>query len=70
MLLLNPSSVGPGPGPSVIVDGCDDPILFVHEAAMHLLQLPEGDVVQAHACHHEQKAVPQDPLVVFMLLLP
>lgn len=33
------SSDRPGPGPSVIVDGCDDPILFVHEAAMHLLQL-------------------------------
>lgn len=31
---------------------------------------PEGEVVQAHARHHEQEAVPQDPLVVFVLLLP
>lgn len=30
----------PGPGPRVIVDGRDDPILFIHEATVHLLQLP------------------------------
>lgn len=30
----------PGSGPSVVVDGCDDPILFIHEATVHLLQLP------------------------------
>lgn len=33
-------------------------------------EAPESDIVQAHACHHEQEAVPQYPLVVFMLLLP
>lgn len=31
---------------------------------------PEGSVVQAHACQHDQEAVPQHALVVFPLLLP
>lgn len=31
---------------------------------------PEGNIVQAHACQHEQEAVPQHPLIVFVLLLP
>lgn len=31
---------------------------------------PEGDVVQAHASQHDQKAVPQHSPVVFVLLLP
>ena len=30
----------PGPGPSVVVNGCDDSILLIHEATMQLLQLP------------------------------
>lgn len=30
----------PGPGPCVVVDGGDDPVLFIHEAAVHLLQFP------------------------------
>lgn len=31
---------------------------------------PEGNIVQAHACQHDQQAIPQHPLVVFVLLLP
>jgi hypothetical protein len=31
--------------------------------------VPESDIVQTHACQHEQDAVPQHPLVVFVLLL-
>lgn len=37
---------------------------------MQLLQLPEGDIVQAHAGQHDQEAVPQHSPVVFVLLLP
>lgn len=31
---------------------------------------PEGHIVQAHTRQHDQDAVPQHPLVVFVLLLP
>lgn len=31
---------------------------------------PEGNIVQAHACQHDQEAVPQHPPVVLVLLLP
>lgn len=31
---------------------------------------PESGIVQAHACQHEQEAVYQHPLIVFVLLLP
>jgi hypothetical protein len=30
----------PGSGSCVVVDGCDDPILLIHEASVDLLQLP------------------------------
>lgn len=30
----------PGPRPCVVIDGSDDPVLFIHEAAVYLLQLP------------------------------
>lgn len=33
-------------------------------------EAPESDIVQAHACQHEQEAVPQYPLVVLLLLPP
>lgn len=58
---------------SIVVDGCDDPILlilFIHPATVHLLQLPEGSIVQASACQHDQEAVSQYPLVVSVLMLP
>lgn len=51
----------PWPGQSIIVDGCDDPILlilFIHQATVHLLQLPEGSIVQASACQHDRRRYP------------
>ncbi|EPY72890.1 nebulette [Camelus ferus] len=53
-----------------LLDGCDDPILFIHEATVHLLQLPEGNIVQDPACQSDHEAVSQNPLVVFVGLLP